>query len=368
VTNTVKFRGDGDTVLVDIGAGVGAQEVFTVSTINEDINNGEFWTFSTTERDYHVWYSTIDGDPQDPANPFLGNLSSIGLPVTFASVTPTAEVTRIVFPDMDTNIESGTGASADFFQLRGVDDSFYVWFLASDADTGAVTVDPTTDGSGTAVPAGPLASGELAADVASAVATAINALDAFSATASAAAVTITGASAGAVTAFPTSLAAASNVTGSVTVSQDNQGIDAAGAELVATATRDALNRLGGEVFASLVNNSTIQVAVKKFGAVTNAADGTAGVTVGVDTAGVSRSTIIADHIIYGSDGNVVSLVAGTDLLDLEGSTYEIVSVNDISACGAQVVASAGDTPVKSDNLVLTATDLGGLGSSIGGVS
>jgi hypothetical protein len=203
--------------------------------------------------------------------------------------------------------------------------------------------------------------------VASAVATAINALDAFAATASAAAVTITGASTGVVEAFPTSLAAASNVTGSVIVTQEIQGA-AAGAGLVATATRDALNRLGGEVFASLVNNSTIQVGVKKFGAVTDAADGTAGVTVGVDTAGVSRSTIIADHIIYGSAGNVVSLVAGTDLLDLEGSTYEIVSVNDISACGAQVVASAGDTPVKSDNLVLTATDLGGLGSSIGGVS
>jgi hypothetical protein len=229
VTNTVKFRGDGDIVVVDIGAGVGAQEVFTVSTINEAISNGQYWTFSTTERDYHVWYSTIDGDPQDPANPFLANLSSIGIPVTFASAT---------------------------------------------ASTSAV----------------------------------------------------------------------------------------------ATATRDALNRLTGEVSASLVNNSTIQVAVKKFGSAANAADGTAGVTVTVDTAGVDRSTIIPDYVITGSAGNVTGLVDGTDFLDLEGSTYLLVSVNTFSASGTQVVASAGDTAVKSDNLVLNASNLGGLGSTIGGIS
>ena len=125
---------------------------------------------------------------------------------------------------MDTNITSVADASASFFQLRGQDESFYVWFSASDGEGGNVTVDPTTDGSGTAVPVLGLASGELAADVASAIVTAVDALDAFSASATAGLVTITGASAGTVTAF-SGLTAASDgvITSSVISAQVNQG-------------------------------------------------------------------------------------------------------------------------------------------------
>ncbi len=139
------------------------------------------------------------------------------------SVAADAEVTRVVCPDVDTNI--AVAGSGDFFQLRGRDDSFYCWFSASDGIGGEVTTDPTGGGSGTAIPCDVLQSGDGGALVATSLASSINAQASasFTAVASAAAVTITAASAGAVEAFPTSLAAASDVNASVTVTQDNQG-------------------------------------------------------------------------------------------------------------------------------------------------
>ena len=232
-TTETKFRGDGDVVIVDVAAGVGAQEVFTVCTLTAaKPDNGDHWTFSTPDHDYHVWYNTPgnDGSPQDPAFPFLAGLSSISIPVS----------------------------------------------------------------------------------------------------------------------FPASAAASSSA--------------------VAVATRDALNRLTGEVSASLVNNSTIQVAIKAFGSVTDAAAGTAGVTITIDTQGVDRSTIAVDSVVTGSAGNVNSVIDGTTLLDLEGSTYNLVEMNLFSIAGSNIVSSTGDTSVKTDNLVLSVDDLGGLGSTLGGVS
>jgi hypothetical protein len=234
MTNPVRFRGDGDRVEVDIAATPGTQAVFTVYTVNAAIDNGQYWTFSTLDRDYHVWYNTPgdSGNPQDPGRPFLGGLTSVGIPVTFPSST-----------------------------------------IASTVDAAQATV-------------------------------------------------------------------------------------------------LALNKLTGELHASLVNNSTVQVSLKGFGDVTDAADVTAGVTITIDASGIARSVIVATYVITGSGGlvNDLAQLQQDSTFDLHGSTYNILSVNDFSACGAQVVGSATDPAVKSDNLVASNTGFGGLGSAVNGVN
>jgi len=130
------------------------------------------------------------------------------------------EITRIVCPVIDTNIIAST-AAATFFQLRGPDDSFFLWFGASDGAAASATL-PV--GSGTGVLVAPLVAGDDGTTVATQLASSINALTQFTATSSATAVTVTGASNGAVVLFASTGAAASgDANASIIITQDQLG-------------------------------------------------------------------------------------------------------------------------------------------------
>jgi len=130
----------------------------------------------------------------------------------------------------------------------------------------------------------------------------------------------------------------------------------------------ALNRLG-DVHASLVNNSTLQVSVLEFGSAIDVADGTMGIEITIDVDGVDRSTIDVDWTINCSGRGVGDLINEAGVLhDIHGSTYELRSLNGFTIDGSGITGPFPDSAIKADNRTLSAADLGGVGSQIGGVS
>jgi len=127
----------------------------------------------------------------------------------------------------------------------------------------------------------------------------------------------------------------------------------------------ALNRLG-EIHASVINNSTLQVSVLDYGVATDAADGTMGITATVDTQGVNRSTMDVDWVVGCSGGGIGDLIteAGS-VFDVHGSTYELRSLNSFPIDGSGLVGAGADQSTKSDNRTLSAADLDSRGSHLG---
>ncbi|MHA2066577.1 MAG: hypothetical protein ACXABY_19570, partial [Candidatus Thorarchaeota archaeon] len=187
--------------------------------------SASYWRLNSPGQDFYVWYAA--GSAVDPGASGIGiqvsasTTGSAGTTTVLASNTASAigalvkkaaastlgdrnERTSIRMPASVLGNLVASTAAADYFQLRGVDDSFYVWFAASDG-AGAQATDPSGSGTGIVVN-GLLGStaGTTASGIAIATASSINALTQFSASAvfafasgvNTATVLITGASTG----------------------------------------------------------------------------------------------------------------------------------------------------------------------------
>jgi len=138
--------------------------------------------------------------------------------------------------------------------------------------------------------------------------------------------------------------------------------------VIVTTTLEALRRLG-EIDPSAINASTVKITLREFASVLNASAWTTPFTVSVSTQGAFQITIPTKWVITGSGGGVADIVDRDDnTFDLHGSTYNILELNTFPVAGSNVVGSATDTAIKTDNLVLAACNWGGLGSQLGGVN
>jgi len=150
-------------------------------------------------------------------------------------------------------------------------------------------------------------------------------------------------------------------------------ISAAPSSTIVNATVAALSKLT-DIGTSAVNVSGFRVTVREFVDVTDAVDVDTGFTVTKITDGAVRAELDSKFLILGSSGNIESLI-GQDgrLYELDTSTFSLAENNRFTIIGSGLVAAAGDTPVKADNLALSGSGTGdftagGRGSSIGGVT
>jgi len=142
----------------------------------------------------------------------------------------------------------------------------------------------------------------------------------------------------------------------------------ASAGLITDLTVAALVKLSGELGVVEDTPSSWIVTIREFADVTDAADVDTGFGFTINASGLSRPEINAERVILASGGNIHSLVnPDGSVFNLEGSTFVLREKNLFPITGSDLVASAGDTPVNSDNLSLPASALGGLGSQIGGI-
>ena len=142
----------------------------------------------------------------------------------------------------------------------------------------------------------------------------------------------------------------------------------ASAEDITDLTVAALAKLSGELGVVEATPISWTVTIREFADVTDATAGDTGFTVTINASGLPRPEINAERVVLASGGNIHSLVNNEgSVFNLEGSTFVLREKNLFPITGSDLVASAGDTPVKSDNLSLPASALGGLGSQIGGI-
>jgi len=155
--------------------------------------------------------------------------------------------------------------------------------------------------------------------------------------------------------------------------------DMAFASEINDATVAALNKLS-EIHVDAPAADEFRVFMRAFGSVTaplaTSAFGVGGVSASVFitaasvVSGVANDTVDVKHVVLGSAGNVVSLIDQTgSVWNVEASTYRISEINKTVEAADQgdIVASAGDTPTKSNNLVLSSDQRDSTASSLGGV-
>jgi hypothetical protein len=97
-----KFRGDGDSLLLDELGAAGAQAVFTVSCLGASADgagsaaNGTYWTFSTDRHDYYVWYNVTgtasSGTVLSPSDPTPAGFVGIPVSIDVSNVQLASEV------------------------------------------------------------------------------------------------------------------------------------------------------------------------------------------------------------------------------------------------------------------------------------